>query len=172
MIDQGINTPLASSCGRWFDALSALLDLCPEVSYEGQAAIELEMIAAAGSGTGQPDYPVDIESAGGHQVVRLDGLVRAVVDDLIIGRPPGEISAGFHAAMAQVIVRMAGRMKKDTGLDTVALSGGCFQNRVLLNLAVDGLAAAGFQVLTHRRVPCNDGAVSLGQAVVAGMGKV
>lgn len=100
-------------------------------------------------------------------MVRLDPLLKAIVEDLKAGRGPREISAVFHTTLAQMVVEMCEGMREETGLKAVALSGGCFQNRALLGLTLDPLSERGFQVLLHRRVPCNDGGLSLGQAVVA-----
>ena len=100
-------------------------------------------------------------------VVCLDPLLKAIVEEVKAGRPACEISAVFHTTVAQVVVEMCERMREETGLQVVALSGGCFQNRTLLRLTLDPLRERAFQVLLHRRVPCNDGGLSLGQAVVA-----
>jgi len=112
-------------------------------------------------------YPFTIESRQGRNVLCLDRLLETIVQELKAGRTAHEISGVFHVTVAQMIVRMCERMRQETALNVVALSGGCFQNRQLLCLTGDHLAKKGFQVLTHRRVPCNDGGLSLGQAVVA-----
>jgi hydrogenase maturation protein HypF len=168
MVDRGLNTPLASSCGRLFDAVSALLNVCVHSTYEGHAAVELEMIAGdsarAEAGAG---YPFVVDRRGGVFVLGLAPLLKGVVADLRAGRPCSEISALFHTTVARMAVQMCERMREETSLDVVALSGGCFQNSLLLRLTLDGLQEKGFRVLKHRRVPCNDGGVSLGQAVVA-----
>ena len=148
--------------------MSALLGICGRVTYEGQAAVELEMTAGGLSevptGSG---YPFTIESRQGRSVLCLDRLLETIVQELRAGRPAREISGVFHLTIAQMIVRMCERMREETALDVVALSGGCFQNRRLLRLTTDRLTKKGFRLLTHRRVPCNDGGLSLGQAVVA-----
>ncbi len=169
MAATGTNTPLTSSCGRLFDAVSALLDLCGRSTYEGHAAVSLERLAGDVSGSlrNSPCYPFCIERQGGENVVRSDPLLKAIVEELKAGGRPREISAAFHATLARMVVEMCERMREETGLQTVALSGGCFQNRTLLGLALDLLRERGFQVFLHRRVPCNDGGISLGQAVVA-----
>jgi len=178
MVERGINAPLTSSCGRLFDAISALLGVCLEASYEAQAAIGLEMIAGDVVDASGRIYPfsVDLEpsrdlSAANHSpppyVLRLDELLRAVAQDVAQGRPVPYISAAFHRTMAEMIVHMCQVVREATGLNTAALSGGCFQNRQLLRLSVQALHAQGFQVLLHRQVPCNDGGLSLGQAVIA-----
>ncbi len=156
-----MNSPRTSSAGRLFDAVAAILGVRDTISYEGQAAIELEQRAdPAEPGT----YPVRLVGAAPFQV-RCDDLIRAVVTDLAAGAPV--VSARFHRGVAGAIVAGAGRVRELTGLETVALSGGVFQNVLLLDTTVDLLRAAGFRVLTHRRVPTNDGGISFGQAAIA-----
>jgi hydrogenase maturation protein HypF len=177
-IDRGINTPFTSSAGRLFDAVSALLGVCTRATYEAQAAIELEMVADGeledwkvgrleGWNAGKLAYPFEMESTEGGLVIRLRELLDALMDDLRRGMPVPRMSARFHATMAQVIVGTCQRLAAETGLRTVALSGGVFQNRRLLAASVAGLQEIGFRVLTHRQVPTNDGGLSLGQAVIA-----
>jgi hydrogenase maturation protein HypF len=167
-IDRGINCPLTSSMGRLFDAVSALLGVCTEISYEAQAAIELEMTAGrVGRSVGQPAYPFHVEAAGDRWLVRLHALFDALLDDLAKRVPVQEIAWRFHHTVARMIVEVSERIAAQTRLVTVALSGGCFQNRLLLALVVPALQDAGFEVLLHRQVPCNDGGLSLGQAAIA-----
>ncbi len=156
----GVNAPLTSSAGRLFDAVSALLGVRDVVSYEGQAAIELEHIADP-SETGS--YPVPVAGT----TVQVAPLVRALTEDLLRGTAVPLIAARFHNALADVVLEMCGRLRQQHGLTTVALSGGVFQNALLLTRCLDRLEPAGFAVLTHRQVPPNDGGISLGQAVVA-----
>ncbi|MBC7262562.1 MAG: carbamoyltransferase HypF, partial [Chloroflexi bacterium] len=167
MVEQNINTPLTSSCGRLFDAVSALLGICLETSYEAQAAIELEMIAGDVPLDWENQYPFAIAQDSGKHVVHVEKLLKALVQDIQAGKPPAEIAATFHNTVAAIITQMCLLMRAETGLDTIALSGGCFQNRQLLRLTVAALKTQGFQVLIHHQVPCNDGGLSLGQAVVA-----
>jgi hydrogenase maturation protein HypF len=156
---QGVNSPPTSSAGRLFDAVSALLGLRDRVNYEGQAAVELEQLA--------DPTERDAYRAGVTDTVAGVDLVRAVVDDLRKGVPTPVIAARFHNGMVDAITRMCLRLREGTGVTDVALSGGVFQNLLLLHGSVDSLSANGFRVLTHGRVPTNDGGVSLGQAVVA-----
>ncbi len=160
---RGVNAPVTSSAGRLFDAVAAILGVRDTINYEGQAAVELEQWA-------------DRTVTGGYRAViageaplQLDGgdLVRCVVDDLLAGVEPPVIVARFHAGVAGAIVATCRQLRDSTGVGAVALSGGVFQNLLLLGLTVDGLAGAGFDVLTHHRVPCNDGGISLGQVAVA-----
>jgi hydrogenase maturation protein HypF len=155
----GANSPLTSSAGRLFDAVSALLGLRDVINYEGQAAVELEQLADP-TETGR--YEAEIGNT-----VRGTDLVRAAAEDLRAGVAPPVIAMRFHNGVIDVVTGMCERVRESAGLDTVALSGGVFQNRLLLEGCVDRLTAAGFRVLTHGRVPTNDGGISLGQAVVA-----
>ena len=159
-----INAPATSSAGRLFDAVAALLGVRDAINYEGQAAIELEQWADPAE---RGAYPAGLSAGPGPVQVYGTDLVRAAAEDLLAGTPPAAVAARFHGGVAEVIVRGCERLRERSGLATVALSGGVFQNRLLLGLVMDGLAAAGFRVLTHTRVPPNDGGISLGQAVVA-----
>lgn len=167
MIERGLNTPRSSSCGRLFDAASALLGVCRRASYEGQAAVELETAAADIDCAQMDPYPFVIESSPEGRTITIGPLLEAIVDDLVAQRPVEAISAAFHRTVAEMIVSVCSLAREERGLDTAALSGGCFQNRLLLRLTVSGLEERGFRVLVHRQVPCNDGGISLGQAAVA-----
>jgi hydrogenase maturation protein HypF len=160
MARRGVNSPLTSSAGRLFDAVSALLGVRDTVNYEGQAAIELEQLADPGERTA---YRAEIADT----VVSGADLVRLAAEDLRAGVPVPVIAARFHNGVADAIVRTCERLRSSTGVRTVALSGGVFQNVLLLDLTVDALERNGFRVLTHSRVPTNDGGISLGQAVLA-----
>ncbi len=162
----GVNSPLTTSAGRLFDAVSALLGVRDVVGYEGQAAIDLQHVAdPAESGT----YPVRIGTGpvAGVAVVEVADLVRALTDDLVRRIPVPVLGARFHNALADVVAGVCGRQRDAHGLSTVALSGGVFQNALLVERCLERLEAAGFTVLTHRQVPPNDGGLSLGQAAVA-----
>ncbi len=172
MAAAGLNSPLTSSLGRLFDAAAALLNLRREVDYEGQAAMELEAIAAAD----QEGYPFGLEDANepGHEAEKgapflLDGgaLLAALVEDACTGLPAGAIAGRFHAGVADMLAAACVRARAQSGVATVALSGGVFQNRLLLELLWARLESKGFRVYTNRRVPPNDGGVSLGQLAVA-----
>ncbi len=161
-----INSPLTSSAGRLFDAVSALAGVRGEIEYEAQAAIELEMLALDEKDKSE-SYPFSIDGEGGIGVVKLKELLAAVVQDIRNRIPAPVISLKFHHTVAKIIAEMCQLVAKETDINQVALSGGVFQNRLLLKLATAALQREGFSVLTHRLVPCNDGGVSLGQAVVA-----
>ena len=164
-IDQEINAPLTSSCGRLFDAVSALLGFRGRATYEAQAAIRLEMIASdEDDGT---SYPFPIVERDGIRAVQLADIWQGMLDDLLGQVPAPAIALRFHNTMAQISLDMCRVAASETGLNRVALSGGCFQNRLLFTKTVATLRDAGFEILTHSRVPCNDGGVSLGQAAIA-----
>jgi hydrogenase maturation protein HypF len=160
---RGVNAPVTSSAGRLFDAVAALLGVRDSINYEGQAAVELEQLAA----TSRHDpYPAAITDGRPLTVAGHD-LVRAAAEDLLAGVPRAVIGARFHQGVAAMIGAACGLLRDRSGLGTVALSGGVFQNLLLLGTVVDLLEGSGFRVLTHSRVPPNDGGISLGQAVVA-----
>jgi hydrogenase maturation protein HypF len=189
MARRGINAPVTSSAGRLFDAVAALLGVRDTINYEGQAAIELEQWAdPAEPGTYQAAIvagPADsgaspgLAGSGGSAGSRGSGgnpgplrvcgadLVRAAAEDLLAGTGPELVAARFHRGVAAAVARVCAALRDRSGLHTVALSGGVFQNLLLLGQVADLLEAAGFRVLTHARVPPNDGGISLGQAVVA-----
>jgi hydrogenase maturation protein HypF len=147
--------------------VAAVLGVRDTVSYEGQAAIELEQLADPAE---RGAYPLDVEPGGADGATRLSGgsLVRAVVADQAAGAPPAVIAARFHNGLAAGVATMCQSLGAQRGLGTVALSGGVFQNLLLLERCVSALEGAGFRVLLHGRVPPNDGGISLGQAAVAG----
>ncbi|MBV9380763.1 MAG: carbamoyltransferase HypF [Streptosporangiaceae bacterium] len=163
MARREVNSPLTSSAGRLFDAVASVLGVRDAINYEGQAAVELEQLAA-------PDeaawYPARM---GNHRPFRINAcdLVGAVVDDVAAGTPGGIVAARFHNGVAALIEAGCLLLRERHGLGTVALSGGVFQNTLLLRETVRRLETSGFRVLTHSRVPCNDGGISLGQAVIA-----
>jgi hydrogenase maturation protein HypF len=156
-------SPLTSSAGRLFDAVAAILGVRDETRYEGQAAIELEQRADP---TERRAYRAGIDD-GDPITVRTSELVRAATDDLLAGVAPETIAARFHNGVASAIAVVCTALRARTGITTVALSGGVFQNLLLLERTMDLLDACRFRVLTHVRVPCNDGGISFGQAVVA-----
>jgi hydrogenase maturation protein HypF len=169
-VDKGLNAPLSSAVGRLFDAVAALAGVRHHVSYEAQAAIELEMLATRWASKHQPEpsvYPYALEEDGDQLVFRLLDLLQAVHSDAMGGGDPGEIGFRFHQTLAEMVVAACERIAAGRALRTVALSGGCFQNRFLLSLTVPKLEEVGFQVLLHQQVPCNDGGISLGQAALA-----
>ena len=166
-IERKLNTPLTSSMGRLFDAVSALAGIRDEIDYEGQAAVELEMAAYNEDLKDDQGYPCPIIAEGEMKIVLLADLLTAITEELTRGVSAGKISLKFHNTIARMTGEMCRRLAAETGIDRVALSGGVFQNRLLLRKTVKLLEDSGFQVFTHRQVPCNDGGISLGQAVIA-----
>jgi hydrogenase maturation protein HypF len=164
MLAGGLNAPVTSSMGRLFDGVAALLGLRQHTTWEGQAAAALEHAAAEGVRDAYP-LPVEEETEGAPTPLVLDWrpLVAAVLHDLRAVADPGIIAARFHNALVEAAVRVAAL----AGEPRVALTGGCFQNRRLLEGLWRRLEAAGFDVLLHRQVPPNDGGISLGQIAVA-----
>jgi hydrogenase maturation protein HypF len=163
MARRGVNAPVTSSAGRLFDAVAALLGVRDAINYEGQAAVELEQLADPAE---QGAYPAAITGGNPLRVAGAD-LVRAAAEDLLTGVPPRVIAARLHNGVAAMISRACLLLRERSGLGTVALSGGVFQNLLLLNGVVQLLEHDGFRVLVHARVPPNDGGISLGQAAVA-----
>jgi hydrogenase maturation protein HypF len=151
-----------SSMGRLFDAVSSLLGIRQVATYEAQAAIELEA-AAEGSMIGGPCYAFTIDETD----FDPGPVIRSLVDDLRRGTSIQKMAAGFHVAIANLVVDLARQERQETGIDVVALTGGVFQNVVLTGMVERWLEADGFEVLTHRLVPPNDGGMALGQVAVA-----
>ncbi|HEY0309387.1 MAG TPA: carbamoyltransferase HypF [Acidobacteriaceae bacterium] len=160
MLDRRLNAVETSSCGRLFDAVASLIGLRHRVSFEGQAAMELEAIAS-----GELTERYEVAFDGGE--VDLRPMVRQVVQDVAAGIDQPRIAARFHNTLVAVAVEMSRQMKQQFGLRRVCLSGGCFQNLRLLSGCVQSLRAEGFEVFYQRKVPANDGGISLGQASVA-----
>jgi hydrogenase maturation protein HypF len=165
-IEKKINTPLTSSMGRLFDAIASLLSIRDEVHYEGQAAIELEMIA---DHEGKEKYPFHIHKDGKLMVIDPTETIRGIVHDLIDKVLPSKISGKFHRTIARLIIETCETIRSNEKLNRVVLSGGVFQNIFLLSLVLEGLKKSGFDVYTHHLVPPNDGGISLGQAVIGHM---
>ncbi len=166
LVQQRLNTPLTSSAGRLFDAVAALVGVPGSVrtSYEGQAAIELEMVA---QGQTASSYPFSLTENGDMWIIETSEVIAGVVADLIAAVPPSRIAARFHRTIAEMVLTGCRRLRAGGGSAAVALSGGSFQNSLLLNQAVDLLVEDGFTVYVHQRVPANDGGLALGQAVLA-----
>lgn len=163
-ITKKINSPLTSSCGRLFDAISSLLGVCQEATYEGQAAIELEMIANSQTST---YLPYSIKEKNGYFEVCFQPTLEKIIEKLEKNQLVSEIASEFHQTIVEIIADLSQRIRRLTGVKTVVLAGGVFQNLILLEKSFERLEKEGFKVLTKREVPVNDGGVSLGQAVVA-----
>ncbi|MDD5431685.1 MAG: FGGY-family carbohydrate kinase [Candidatus Omnitrophica bacterium] len=161
------NTPLTSSMGRLFDAFASLVLVKYNASYEAQLPIELEKLATRANVTSQKTYQFGIKENAGMFIIDPSPLFRAAVADLKNKRPKAEIAYCFHLAVANAINDICLRIRKTRKINTIVLSGGVFQNKLLLGLSKDCLKSLGFTVLTHKKLSCNDSSVSLGQAVVA-----
>ncbi|MDP8960695.1 MAG: carbamoyltransferase HypF [Actinomycetota bacterium] len=166
LVDSG-RAPVTTSAGRLFDAAAALLGVRPRVTYEGQAAIELEALARRVTDAEAPSYPVELHRGEDCWIIDPAPLVAAILEERQQGVPVAVIAAGFHAGLADGAATLAAELCRHYGLDTVALSGGVFQNVRLTDLLARRLRAAGLRVLTHERVPANDGGISIGQAAIA-----
>lgn len=165
LLESGFNTPLTSSCGRLFDAVAALLGIRYTVSYEGQAAAELEMLTLDHERDSYR-YPLEIRQQTGQPWQLATGpIVRAVVEDLRQGVAPSVISNRFHDTLAALLVEVSVRLRNAHQINMVVLSGGVFQNLTLRQRLIEGLMAQDFAVYAHQAVPTNDGGLSLGQAV-------
>jgi hydrogenase maturation protein HypF len=162
MAARGLNSPETSSVGRLFDAVASLIGVRDAVNYEGQAAIELEALAVCDGDLG---YEFEFDAARG--IIEAAPVIRQIAADLQRGVTAEEISTRFHRGVGQTIGIVVRRIREQQGLNRVALSGGVFQNRLLLELTRRLLSAAGFEVYTHHRVPTGDGGIALGQAAVA-----
>jgi hydrogenase maturation protein HypF len=173
MLRDGINSPKASSCGRLFDAMAAAIGLCRErQSYEGEAPQRLEAIADVRALAEEDDalsYPITVPRLRGSGLPYLEPLAlwKAVLGDLILETPAPVMSARFHKGLSRALVAMAKQLRTEASFDTVALSGGCFQNRLLFSETSQRLRVNGFAVLSHARVPAHDGGLALGQAAIA-----
>ena len=177
MLTQGLNAPLASSCGRLFDAVAAAMGICREQAlYEGQAAIELETMVDQHTLLHEDEqlaYPFaipNLSGTGGLPYIEPLAMWQAVLGDLILQTPPAVMSARFHKGLAKIIVKMVEKLTTQYDeriINTVALSGGVFQNKTLLEQVVIRLEALQYKVFIHQHIPANDGGLALGQAMIA-----
>ena len=166
ILDRRINSPETSSLGRLFDGVAAILGLRRgKVNFEGQAAMELEALARKGQGT---VLPYDIEKENGVFILDMSPAIRILTEQILAGKPVPDLAALFHATLIAAFADLSRQICAEENLDRAALSGGCFQNRILYEGCVRSLEQVGLKVLRHRLVPNNDGCIALGQAVVAG----
>ena len=167
----GLRTHATSSAGRLLDACASLTGGRQAVTYEGQAAIEFEALAMRAPIGFSSRYAISLADAGGEALrLELGDFWRAVCQDVSQGRDRRSIALDVHSALADVIVSVARRVRDSHGTGVVGLTGGVFQNVLLLTLAARRLRHSGFTVLTHRLVPPNDGGLALGQAMIAAAG--
>ena len=159
-IPRGVGCVTTTSMGRLFDAVASLLGVCQQVSYEGQAAVELEHLARSGR-------PEPLEFGVGEGLMDPIPLIAGIVAGLRRGVGKADLAAGFHQAVVRATAETAAQCAESAGVSTIGLTGGVFANRLLLAGLREWLANGGYEVLTHRIVPCNDGGLALGQAAVA-----
>jgi hydrogenase maturation protein HypF len=165
MVEQNVNSPLTSSCGRLFDAVAAIAGIRQVVNYEGQAAIELE--AAMDPSSTEAGYPFELISEGGGRIIAMRSMFEALLHDLEEGVSSQIVSARFHLGVVEIWVHLANLLRERTNLNRVCLSGGTFNNQVLTQHLTARLERDDFLVFTQSQVPCGDGGLSLGQALVA-----
>jgi hydrogenase maturation protein HypF len=159
-IPRGVGCVPTTSMGRLFDAVASLLGVCQQVSYEGQAAVELEHLAHAGRAAG-----LDFAVNGG--VMDPAPVIAGIVEGLRAGVEPADLASGFHQAVIRATAAAARHGADAAGISVIGLTGGVFANRILLGGLRESLTKAGYEVLSHRIVPCNDGGLALGQATIA-----
>ncbi|MFA5008242.1 MAG: carbamoyltransferase HypF, partial [Candidatus Omnitrophota bacterium] len=159
-------TVMTSSAGRLFDAAASILGIQHKVSYEAQAAISLEMLAGRLKAS-DCAFEFSISREKGAYIVNWQGIFSEIVKNLKAKKDKGDIAYKFHFTMAKIIKEMSLILRRDTGINDIALSGGVFQNFLLLNLTLKLLEEKGFNVYYNKRIPTNDSGVSMGQAVVA-----
>jgi hydrogenase maturation protein HypF len=166
MIRRKVNTVMTSSCGRLFDAAASLVGLRNRNAYEGQAPVELENCQDPHESN---LYPWRFEEDKDRLILMTSDIIKGIVNDLEKGVNRGIISTRFHNSLIHMFTETCVRLREENGIDMVAMSGGAFQNATLLSGLTESLSKRGFRVLSHRLVPTNDGGLSLGQAVCAGL---
>ncbi len=181
MADNKINSIISTSAGRLFDAVSAILNIRKQSSFEGEASTTLEFVAEAyaekyaGSNSCGKISDVDsievsnlfYENSDGRLILATDVLVKKIVEEILAGKDARMLAYFFHQKLSDMIAAGCAHASKKTGIKTIALSGGVYQNQLLLKMSVDRLRKLGFRALTHSLLPPNDGGIALGQAVVA-----
>jgi len=171
IIEKGINSPVTSSVGRLFDAVAAAIGICREqCSYEGQAAIEMEAIAdinILNNDEESLNYPFKFEKSDNIYYIDTSPIWREILNDIKQQISPSKIAAKFHKSLSITIVKIVKKLKQEHQFHQVALTGGVFQNQILLQQVKMRLEKLGINVLTHGIVPANDGGLSLGQSVIA-----
>jgi len=166
ILERRINSPETSSLGRLFDGTAAILGLRREkVNFEGQAAMALEALARQGQGS---VLPYDIAREEGVFILDMSPAIRILTEQTLAEKPVADLAASFHTTLIAAFADLSGRICTEENLDRTALSGGCFQNRILYEGTIAALGKTGLKVLRHRLVPNNDGCIALGQVVVAG----
>ncbi|MDP3285313.1 MAG: carbamoyltransferase HypF, partial [Desulfobacterales bacterium] len=165
MISKKINSPETSSLGRLFDGISAIIGIRNRVCFEGQAAMELEMLSDENT---EEAYDYEWVSDDNVYKILTAPIIKGIVADVHSGVHQAVIGGKFHRTLIRLFTELCKIIKKDTDIERVALSGGVFQNSIILSGMVKALEENGFKVYTHKLVPSNDGGISLGQAMIAG----
>ncbi|MEN8189014.1 MAG: carbamoyltransferase HypF [Thermodesulfobacteriota bacterium] len=168
MMEEGFNTPLTSSGGRLFDGVASLLGLCCFSDFEGQAAMELEALAARAGGDELPSFPIRLEEQKGCRVLSCGPMVSSLIGELRQGTDRGLLALAFHQWLCRGFAKLV-LAEHQKSSRTVVLGGGCFQNKILFETLTDTLRGAGLDVVSGGEVPINDGGLSLGQAVIGGL---
>ena len=163
---KGLNTPVTSSMGHLFEAVASLIGIRNDVTYEAQTAAEMEVLSKPFMSAAK-SYPYRIDATERGLIIRLRELLSAIVADVCGNESVGMIGARFHKTVAELAIDICKRARARTSLNEVALSGGVWQNQILLDLVREGLRQEEFIVYFHKHVPTNDGGLALGQAVVA-----
>ena len=158
------NSPVTTSMGRFFDAVSSLLDLTHINTFEGEAAIHLEMVSDKGT---KGEYSIKINRSQSRSIIDDFGIIAQIVEDISNGVPSGQISAKFHNTLTKIILNISQEIRKERDINKIALSGGVFQNSLLLKKCFNALRNDSFEVFSNFKVPVNDGGISLGQAYFA-----
>ncbi len=177
MLRKNFNCPLTSSMGRLFDGIASLLDFNKEVSYEGEAAMYVESLAEdfidSLKGTNNYDYIKRCEniyqweiSGSLPYIININNIIRGIIKDLNNNIDKGCIALKFHNTIIDFSNKICIKLREEYSINKVALSGGVFQNSILLEGIETSLKESGFQVITHRLIPCNDGGLSIGQIVI------
>jgi hydrogenase maturation protein HypF len=158
-VDRRINAPVTTSMGRFFDAVAALLDVCTHSLFHAEAPMRLEQLLAPGV---KDSYPYKINNT-----IETRSIIETIAEDIKKGIPGSVISSRFHNTIIDIIFAAAEKCRAETGIKKVALSGGTFQNRYILENTEKKLSASGFEVFSQEKIPCNDGGIALGQMVIA-----
>ncbi|MFC1755654.1 hypothetical protein ACFL96_20080 [Thermoproteota archaeon] len=169
MIRRGINSPLTSSVGRLFDAVSSILDICHIVKFEAQAAIELEKVASKSDDSGLYEFELDDKKQP--FIISYRGLIKEIYSDIKNGIPKEAIAKRFHNSLANVIIKVLNRIRSEYNIRDVVLSGGVFANKLLLESAKKRISDSGCNLITSEDVPVNDLSICLGQAYIASHSK-
>ena len=170
MADNKINSITSTSAGRLFDAVSAILNIKKQSSFEGEAAAALEFAAEAYEGKYVDSIQLPdlvYENSDGQLILPTDVLVKRITEEVLAGKDAQMLAYYFHQKLSDMIAAGCAHASENTGINTIALSGGVYQNQLLLKMSLERLRKLGFRVLTHSLLPPNDGGIALGQAIAA-----